>query len=726
MNDGMRAVLASIVWTVIGSAHGLGDTPELCFYCPFDQSYDAIIAAGDRRALYQDRSFVRGRHGYAVYVGPAPEAGEDQHAYAAPFYSSRGNLPKARGSMEMWVRPDWDAGGDVQRCFFHEDAPYEAGQNAIWLWQFRGDTLRFDVRDPAATALTADIGNWERGEWHHLVATWDCAAGASLYVDGDLRDSAEFTWEPLEYDQFNLGARPYRTGEMEAALDEFKLYTRRLTAEEVKQAFAGRLPMRASPASRVARTEFVGGRAELVGEVKHPVGSVDVRLPADRGALTLWAKAGWRGGDGIEGDVLRQIDASGGGGGFRLRRARRPAALRLERGDFRPAAAEIAIDRSWRVPQWHHIAVCWRNGRGALMYLDGLPVPRARLEGYDDVRWTARDMAQVWVGGPGTPGGAEVRGLRVFDRPLLPEQVWEELGGRAVPRVRAVAGGEADLWLLNPTSRVLRGTFRWHASGSRGKRRAVLAPGEQRKMALLGGSVRNTSLVRWDWRGALSRRSAEAYRLSASGARPLVPVIDDTVFLELQDELLDDRASLAAGADNPCNVLWKGDVVRFPQRGRRPTLNALHPTVWEALVGRVREVAALHADDPCFRGVAFELHSGFAGWLGDSQGSFDAWSLGEFARVTGHSEVAPPRDAWEVNRAYLWLRETAWDEWLDWRARTLTERYLELADRIAGVRTGAKLHLVCSTDLTADAAREGGLELDPLQASPNVVIDFPE
>ena len=86
------------------------------------------------------------------------------------------------------------------------------------------------------------MSNHADGKWHHLVGVMD-AAGLRLYFDEGLvctlNDSAPMAYDAQKTLQLGRNGNGAPDGDFEGAMDDFRVYGRALTANEVKQIFAG-------------------------------------------------------------------------------------------------------------------------------------------------------------------------------------------------------------------------------------------------------------------------------------------------------------------------------------------------------------------------------------------------------------------------------------------------------------------------------------------------------
>ncbi len=87
--------------------------PGRVFYAPFDESFDALQAAGDVHGEPEGSpSLVPGRAGKGLLVG-------DIQGSAGVRYETAGNLSLERGSLSLWVKPlNWQGDDKLNHLFF--------------------------------------------------------------------------------------------------------------------------------------------------------------------------------------------------------------------------------------------------------------------------------------------------------------------------------------------------------------------------------------------------------------------------------------------------------------------------------------------------------------------------------------------------------------------------------------------------------------------------------
>ena len=237
----LLAIAALGIAVAIGAV-GLGFAvaqAKVLIYLPYDGSPDAQSAQGNPKALEaKGVSYVKGMEGQAVLVPTG----------ACLTYDTAGNFNKARGSLEMWIKPQWDGRDPQWRYLFRENAPSDdLGAFCLRLFKYHS-YLRFDIRDPQDRVVTKDTSEWRPGCWYHVVAAWDMDLGLRLYINGK-ESGRNFKWKPTPYSKIYLGSRG-GSNSAEAAFDEVRIYDRMLTPKEVRQRFLAVMPISSFQANR--------------------------------------------------------------------------------------------------------------------------------------------------------------------------------------------------------------------------------------------------------------------------------------------------------------------------------------------------------------------------------------------------------------------------------------------------------------------------------------------
>jgi len=121
---------------------------------------------------------------YGLEKTPAP-------ARAALTYPAAGNLDPRQGTLELWVRPEFDPNvpvdpQDPNRARFNRSlfaVHFASGDQIVLYWNIDDRGLRFFVKQGGEYPLLLSTHqNWQKGELHHVALSWGKAI--RLFVDG--------------------------------------------------------------------------------------------------------------------------------------------------------------------------------------------------------------------------------------------------------------------------------------------------------------------------------------------------------------------------------------------------------------------------------------------------------------------------------------------------------------------------------------------------------------
>ena len=222
---------ALIVTLALATVTGSAQDDATTFYAPFDGGFQPALATGSAEVTVEGSPrLVEGRVGQAVVVN------NDNWL----SYPLAGNMNPAQGAIEFWLQPiDWDGTDDEFSHFFVG----AFGADRIFIYKFaRWRHFTFHVATDDADhyeSMQAGVYQWQAGEWHHAVVTWD-PAYLRIYLDGEMKAEASIP-SPID----DLGDTIYVGKELatvqfaagETAIDELRIYPRPLFPEEVARAY---------------------------------------------------------------------------------------------------------------------------------------------------------------------------------------------------------------------------------------------------------------------------------------------------------------------------------------------------------------------------------------------------------------------------------------------------------------------------------------------------------
>lgn len=203
--------------------------PSLLAYWSFDGTPASLIAddTGHGHSLVSSGAQVTpgaGKRGGAlVFTG-------NQFAFADSLKDDA--FPKS-GTISAWIKYDWPTNDDlnIERGIFDN---WDKSRSHLFIRRNAGSGGAFQVA--AQPATTGGNYSWARGfdatrgEWAHLIVTWDSVAKAgALYVNGTQIESSPY-FDDVE---FQPTQQLVRIGDnFIGAIDEVRIYDRALSAAE--------------------------------------------------------------------------------------------------------------------------------------------------------------------------------------------------------------------------------------------------------------------------------------------------------------------------------------------------------------------------------------------------------------------------------------------------------------------------------------------------------------
>ncbi len=198
------------------SVIGLPKLRETLFLCHFD---DTTECEGNMIAAVSNG---------VSYAGGKYEKGVSISSSGLLKYPTSENINKERGSIGLWVKPN-----DVisEHYLFYMEDFYGESQFKFY---FDSDGTYFEVYDSYNNKNTVR-GNVLNTEWNHLAVTWDVLYGIKLYMNGELVDTKSITWSANDLGTDMYLASMGSTEQLDGVMDEFSIYSKALSPEEVKR-----------------------------------------------------------------------------------------------------------------------------------------------------------------------------------------------------------------------------------------------------------------------------------------------------------------------------------------------------------------------------------------------------------------------------------------------------------------------------------------------------------
>ena len=223
------------------------------FHASFDLDYRAVTPVGEVTGEHSipinmetlDRLLQKGVKGKASKIGV--EVVNEQST--AKFIHYPGHVLKAdSGTIAFWFKPlNWDFTDGKFHAICEacdSDGALMIAKSASTtpkLYAFYGNAKRGDRGTGYASISTPSL-QWERGEFRHVVFTWD-KDFIRLYIDGILQRRAETPQKALleSFTRLSIGfasANGWKDTPGESLIDEFRAYHRPLTGSEVEELFS--------------------------------------------------------------------------------------------------------------------------------------------------------------------------------------------------------------------------------------------------------------------------------------------------------------------------------------------------------------------------------------------------------------------------------------------------------------------------------------------------------
>jgi len=208
-----------------GSAPGQLDTPtgvalwgEPCeFGGPYSVDEHTLLLAhydsglgGEQGevAVASGISFVQGKHAQGVLID-----GSDTLAY-----SRVGNLESWQGTIEFWIRPNWNGDDTGFYELFHvKDDFYDYSNQTMWLGKDPNGHLG------SWGDIYVNVGDLSAGEWYHIAVAWE-GPDVTLYINGTARQSGYGDPRDFTAEFFNVGSACCSRGnQVNATIDELRI-----------------------------------------------------------------------------------------------------------------------------------------------------------------------------------------------------------------------------------------------------------------------------------------------------------------------------------------------------------------------------------------------------------------------------------------------------------------------------------------------------------------------
>ncbi len=211
---------------------------EMLLHADFDDSLDCETPKGKSKGnIVGNVEFVNGRNGKAISVG------KDGYVW----FDAPSGMLRLPGSIELWVSLNFKKNetSPQQSAVFHIE-----GENplidSLCACTIYGE-LRIRMKDHVGHlhgSAEGEITQWNPGEWHHVVVTWDNEK-VKLYLDGEEQirpDEGKYAGDDVvafpsgKQTRVNLGWR-FGNWYCDCAIDSITIYSKALSPSEISGLF---------------------------------------------------------------------------------------------------------------------------------------------------------------------------------------------------------------------------------------------------------------------------------------------------------------------------------------------------------------------------------------------------------------------------------------------------------------------------------------------------------
>ena len=190
-------------------------------------------AAGESPLASAGTDIVPGVIGQAVHTG-------DTGSFT---YQAAGNIIASSGTVEFWIKPDWNGSPNPGHTFFQVGAQFNDGMllavdgaSNLRFIQWGDDPLTPAIESSVERGLGASAADWVAGKWHHIAATWNAPSRQmALYVDGQsvATGSDGVVIPAFSGTSLTIGSAAGGSSTAQATFDEFRISDRVRSPSEI-------------------------------------------------------------------------------------------------------------------------------------------------------------------------------------------------------------------------------------------------------------------------------------------------------------------------------------------------------------------------------------------------------------------------------------------------------------------------------------------------------------
>lgn len=208
--------------TTIAIANKAPTDEKSLFIAHFETSANADFSIGNKiPTTNTGTTIVPGKYGNGILVDSTDKL----------YYSAKSNFNPTQGTIEMWVKPNWNGSSWTVYDFFGIGSGDISGDN----FQFQNDggyiCAMYNNYGVCSTQLL-----WQANEWHHIATTWG-KRGREIFIDGK-QVNVLYNYQPVIQNipaDFAVGLRYDGLRQANAVIDELRISNVQRSEEEIRE-----------------------------------------------------------------------------------------------------------------------------------------------------------------------------------------------------------------------------------------------------------------------------------------------------------------------------------------------------------------------------------------------------------------------------------------------------------------------------------------------------------
>lgn len=409
----------------------------------FDESVGA--SAADSSGNSRNASFVTGAPAW-IATGAYANALEFNGSNAAA--TSTSVPPPTEGTVSVWFRSD--GAPTARQRLWGVNTDFE-------MWQDPDGLVSCDIcTDGYQGGCITTTPMHTAGRWYHLAVVYDCDDDTyAIYLNGQPHKSGVSTWgtSPQAATNLSFGTRTGMTDFFRGALDDFRIYSRKLSAPDIYELYGLEAWYKLDETSGNVAADSTGllNDATIAG---NPSLGVTANGAPSQGTAFAFngsnyiqasglfelapsvSAAAWVRLDNVDSNGAEVISM---GDHFRLRlqSGANGAAAAYHNGS---AYVTATASRYILSTGWHHFAAVLRAGDTLKLYIDGNEAASVPVNGsisYSGLGSNTR-MASHGNAGTTTDLTGRMDDVRVYDRAIKPEEVFQLYRGSRINGIKVL------------------------------------------------------------------------------------------------------------------------------------------------------------------------------------------------------------------------------------------------------------------------------------------------